>query len=269
MSTLARIPRDLGIAARRVYRESGWESRVRAASWITLYIALALVPLAVIAISPPPVRDFLTELSVTLGFIGLAMLGLQFALTARFQRVQAPYGMDVVLQFHRQIALVAFGFVLVHPVLLVIAQPARLPMMNPIEGNISIWLGWAALISLTLLVVTSVWRLRLGLSYEWWRISHGVLAVLGLGFALWHVTEVGWYLGQPWKQGLWAAMGIAVLSLLAWTRVVTPWLLLRRPWIVEEVRSERGGSWSLARRADGRAGMRVPPGPVAWGTLGP
>jgi predicted ferric reductase len=40
-------------------------------------------------------------LSVALGFAGLAMVTLQFVLTARFKVVKAPYGSDIVYYFHR------------------------------------------------------------------------------------------------------------------------------------------------------------------------
>ena len=46
------------------------------------------------------------------------MMGLQFVLTARFKWLKSPYGSDVVYSFHRQISLVAFTFILAHPLLL-------------------------------------------------------------------------------------------------------------------------------------------------------
>jgi predicted ferric reductase len=258
---------QLGDTVRRLYVETGVRARLTALAWILLYLAVVLLPLAVIAIAPPPGRDFWTELSVTLGFIGLAMLGLQFALTARFRRVQAPYGMDVVIQFHRQISLVAFAFILTHPVILAVSQPARLQMLNPLEGELSVRLGWSAVTLLALLIVTALWRVRFGLTYEWWRLSHGLLAVGGLALALWHVVEVGYYLGDPWKQALWAAMALVVVGLLGYVRVVKPWMLIRRPWVVEEVRREHGDAWTLVLRADGHEGLDFRPGQFAWLTV--
>ncbi len=79
---------------------------VRGAFWILVYLAVAVAPLLFAWAGPEPGRGFLINLSVALGFVGLAMMGLQFALVARFQSVSAPFGMDVVLQFHRQIAYV-------------------------------------------------------------------------------------------------------------------------------------------------------------------
>jgi predicted ferric reductase len=88
-----------------------------------VYLAVAVAPLVFAVIDPTPGRGFLINFSVALGFVGLAMLGLQFALVARSQTVATPFGIDVVLQFHRQIAYVALLFILAHPVLLFVDEP--------------------------------------------------------------------------------------------------------------------------------------------------
>ncbi len=99
------------------------KSWVRGALWMGLYLALTLAPLLIVlAGATQPRREFARELSVALGFIGLAMMGLQFVLTARFKWLKSPYGSDVVYSFHRQISLIAFAFILAHPVLLALVD---------------------------------------------------------------------------------------------------------------------------------------------------
>ena len=79
---------------------------LRGAVWILVYLLFILAPLfALLAGSHPPARDFWTEFSVALGYSGLAMMGLQFGLTARFRYVTEPWGEDVIYHFHRQISL--------------------------------------------------------------------------------------------------------------------------------------------------------------------
>ena len=85
---------------------------VRGAVWIAVYLFFILAPLfALLLGSHPPARDFWTELSVAFGYSGLAMMGLQFGLTARFRYVTEPWGEDVIYHFHRQISLIALGLV--------------------------------------------------------------------------------------------------------------------------------------------------------------
>jgi predicted ferric reductase len=75
---------------------------LQGAIWLGLYLVLSLAPLMIVLVdSSQPKREFAREISVALGFIGLAMMGLQFALTARFKWLKAPYGSDIVYGFHR------------------------------------------------------------------------------------------------------------------------------------------------------------------------
>ena len=82
----------------------------------------------------PPARDFWTEFSVALGYSGLAMMGLQFGLTARFRYVTEPWGEDVIYHFHRQISLIAVGLVVAHPLILFAVQPELLALPNMLDA---------------------------------------------------------------------------------------------------------------------------------------
>lgn len=70
--------------------------------WLIAYIAVSLSPLVALFIGPTPEgRDFWTELSAALGFVGLAMMSLQFLITARYRRLSAPFGEELLLHFPR------------------------------------------------------------------------------------------------------------------------------------------------------------------------
>src|ERR1700754_3993325 len=88
---------------------------VRSAYWVVAYLGAVLSPLvfAVIGASQPD-HGFWTDFSVALGFVGLAMMGLEFVLVARVRPVAEPFGQDALLQFHRQIGYVGLAFILIH-----------------------------------------------------------------------------------------------------------------------------------------------------------
>src|SRR5215472_9323819 len=97
---------------------------VRGALWVFIYLFFILAPLfALLTGSLPPTRDFWTEFAVAIGYSGLAIMGLQFGLTARFRFVTKPWGEDVIYHFHRQISLVAVGLVVAHPLILTAVRP--------------------------------------------------------------------------------------------------------------------------------------------------
>lgn len=202
------------------------------------------------------------------GFVGLSIMCLQFAVSARFRHVTAPYGIDVVLQFHRHIALVAAALVVAHPVILFVSEPSRLALLDPLSAP---WRARAGLIGLgavLILTVMALIRRRLKLSYEPWRVSHSVLAVLAVAGALVHIELVGHYLDTPWKRALWALYTLSVIALLLHVRVVRPLLQLRRPYRVVDVRREAGRAWTLTLKPEGHDGLRFLPGQFVWLTLG-
>ncbi|MCD9625039.1 ferredoxin reductase family protein [Rhabdothermincola salaria] len=237
--------------------------------WISLYLALAVAPLLFALLAdPPPARAFWTELSVAFGFVGLALLGLQFAVSARSNGVDAPYGHDVVLRFHRQISMVALGLVLAHPIILFVTDAAPWGLLNVFDAPWRARFGVLSVLALLAIVATSLWRLQLRLSYEVWRLSHDLLAVVIMVAALLHVELVGHYVAGTWRQVLWAVMSLGILGVLAWIRLIKPLAMRRRPWVVDEVVERADDVWSLRLRPVGHDGLRFDPGQFAWITVG-
>jgi predicted ferric reductase len=240
---------------------------VRAVFCVIAYFGVVVAPLVFAAIgTSQPEHDFGTNFSVALGFMGLAMMGLEFALVARFEPVAAPFGQDALLQFHRQIGYVGLAFVLVH--VAISARWEAFTFSNAISAPALVWFGMAAALSLIALVVTSVWRLRLRLSYERWHAAHTALALIAVVGALAHVYFVDEYVSTIWKQALWALMSAAFVALLVWVRLLKPRSMRDRPWRLERVGAERGQTTTLALRPPGGSRFRFDPGQFAWFTFG-
>jgi predicted ferric reductase len=237
--------------------------------WITLYLAVVLVPVFLMLAPPTPSgRGFWLEFSIALGFVGLTQIAVQFVLIARFKRVTAPYGIDIILQYHRQIALVAVAAILVHPLIIVIDNPSRLKLLNPMGGNWASRMGWASVLCLAGLVVTSLFRERLRIRYEWWRLGHLLLGVAAIGFAQAHVSLAGLYTNAAWKQVIWIAIAVGMVGLVLYLRVIKPARQSAFRWRVVEVRPQRGDTFTLALEPSGHEGMRFEPGQFAWIKLG-
>jgi predicted ferric reductase len=236
--------------------------------WILAYLILTLLPIFVMMIDMTrPGRDFWTEFSVTLGFLGLAMMGLQFIMTARFPGVTSPYGIDVVYHFHRQISLVIFALILAHPIILFITRPTTLEFLNIFTAPWSARLGIAALLALAFVTFSSLYRLPLRFSYEPWRISHGLIGALAIVLSRAHMLFVGYYVDTTAKQVVWLLHGILWIGALLYIRIAKPMLMLRRPYKVEEVREEKGNVYTLVLKPDGHKGMQFKPGQFAWLTI--
>jgi predicted ferric reductase len=242
---------------------------VRKAIWSAVYLLFILAPLfALLAGNLPPARNFATEFSVALGYSGLAMMGLQFGLTARFRHVTEPWGEDVIYHFHRRISLMAVGLVVAHPLILIAIRSPQLALPD------SIWdIPWGARFavlsigSLILLVIMALWRKQLKLRYELWHLSHIVLALVAIAAGMLHMVGWGFYLVDPLKRTLWIGMTIFWIGLLFYVRLFKPLFMLRRPYRVTEVRAEHGDTTTLVMQPEGHAGFRFKPGQFGWLTL--
>jgi predicted ferric reductase len=242
-------------------------SVVRGIAWLWIFIGICVAPLVFAAMSTDRSGlGFWTDFSVALGFVGLALMGIEFALVARVRTLAEPFGTDALVDFHRQIGYAGLGFVLVHVALS--AELGKLKSFTPAETPSRVWFGAIAAGALVALVATSIWRRRLRLSYEIWQILHMVLAVVAVVAALVHVLLVNYYIDTAWKKVLWSLMTAAFVWLLVWVRLVRPLRIRRRPWTVERVTPERDRTTVLTLRPVGHEGLRFEPGQFAWITVG-
>ncbi len=236
--------------------------------WIGVYLALVLAPLFALLLGPVPRGGgFWWDFSIALGFAGTAMMGVMFVLTARFRRPTAPFGIDLIYYFHRQISLVALFFLLLHPVILLLLEPAYLPLLNPFSASWELMAGVGSLAALAALVFSSLWRKELRIHYDGWRMGHALLAVVALGLAILHIEGVGNYSAAPWARWLWGVFTAFWITLLLYIRLLKPFGMLRRPWRVTEVIPERGDATTLVLRPEGHGGFSFLPGQFAWLTL--
>lgn len=233
--------------------------------WIGIYLFITLAPLLILILGPRPAgRELWRDISVGLGFCGFAMVGLQFVLTARFKVIKSPYGSDIVYFFHRQISLVTFVLIAAHPLLLFIFESQNLQLLNLITAPWAARLGVVAIIALIALISLSIWRKKFRIEYDHWRIWHGILAIAAVTLAIVHIEMRGYYLNTLWKQLFWGIYGVFWVGVLAWVRVIKPFMLLQKPYQVEEVIPERGNAWTIVLQPVNHSGFRFQPGQFSW-----
>jgi len=231
----------------RIHRtvRAAMSARLSSAVWLTLYVVAVTAPLFVLLLGPvPPAGGFWWDFAMALGFAALAMMGVQFVLTARFRRATMPFGIDIVYYFHRYLAVFALAIAGAHYLILRVDSPVVLGTANPFDAPAHMTAGRAAITLFVLLAATAAFVL-----------------------ALWHVMGTGYYVDTPWKEALWTGYGLFWIAIIGYVRIVKPWSLLRAPFRVAEVRRERGDASTLVLHPERRNGMRFQPGQFAWLTL--
>ncbi len=233
--------------------------------WLAFYFLMVFLPLVLLMILPRPEgREFLREVSVALGFLAMALLGLQTIPTSRLKFFTKVFPMDTLYTFHHGLSIFTFLIALAHPLLLFINNPETLRLLNLIEAP---WRARAAVVSIIamiVLVMTSVWREVLKLKYDIWRWIHDGLSFLAIGLALYHMFKVNHYMALTYQKVIWLVLtGIWTLIIL-YIRVARPIKMIKHPYEVVDLVEERGQCWSLYLKPVDHPGMKFEAGQFAW-----
>jgi predicted ferric reductase len=240
---------------------------------IAFYVVLGLAPLALAALQQQPGGNVWRELSSGLAMVGFAMLLAQFLLSGRFRQVSGQVGIDLTMRFHQLAALTVLAFIFAHPFLFAIprledglgAAFTTLQRMFSSGGLRSGVIAWWLLI---LLVPLAIWRDRLPVSYELWRLSHGVGAALVAGLSAHHTLRVGTYSEDPWLAAFWILLTGIALASLAHVYVLKPLLQRRAPWRVTGNRKVADKMWEVTIEPDDGSGLDYAAGQFVWLNLG-
>ncbi len=216
------------------------------AALLAFYLALSLAPLALAALQAAPRRPWLDELSSGLAMAGFAILLAEFALSGRYRRLSARVGMDLTMRFHQWMALAALAFLLLHPFLYTDygQRPGPRSVLDGVRltpaATVSGMLAWMLLL---VLVVFAWFRRHLPLSYEAWRLTHGLGALLVAALGAHHALDTGHYAQHAWLRGFWLAASALAIGALGWAYLLKP--LVQSSWRVVAVAPEAERLWRV------------------------
>ncbi|MGV8025370.1 MAG: ferric reductase-like transmembrane domain-containing protein [Anaerolineaceae bacterium] len=245
------------------------KERMKRILWLSFFVLLVFTPIGVLITgpAPSPSRSPWLDISVAMGFIGLALMAVQFALTARIKPLKEPFGSDLIYHFHRQISIASFFLILSHPIILFLIDSRYLRFLNIFQAP---WYGKLGVFSIVLLlfvVISAEYRKKLNIAYAFWKFWHGILTTLVVGAALIHIFLVGNYLSYPLERAIWIGYTAAWLVLLCYTRIIYPLKLTHNKFSVASLREERGTSWTITLRSTHNKPLLFKPGQFAWLTI--
>ena len=162
-------------------------------------LAFTGMPLLIWTMGNFPQRSLLKEsLSVMTILAFCQMIG-QFFWTRTNRSAVANFKMRKVIKYHKIIGYTFVTALLVHPVLLVVPRFFE-SGVAPVDAFITIIttftnqgvvLGIIAWCLMLALGITSFARKKLPMKYKTWRLFHGILAMLFISIAAWHVIDLG------------------------------------------------------------------------------
>lgn len=211
---------------------------------ITLYVLIVIGPLFALALTSRTYYGFISELGRSVALIGFMMLALQPFLAGRFKWIERVFGFDIVIRYHRQMAVLAFTLIILHPVLLG-AGSAGFEILYSLDKPWYILVGKGALILLITMVAASMFGMPDRLGFERWRVIHDIIFPLLFVLAFVHSWNAGEDLGIPWMRWVWIVTLAGALAAFAYHRFIRPMLLSRKPYRVIDVRQAAERVWDI------------------------
>jgi predicted ferric reductase len=200
------------------------------------YLLLLVLPMLIAWAAAPRTEEvFLTELGKNFALIGLPIIILQFVLASRLPWITHFFGLDMVLRFHKSMAIVAVLLLISHP-FLIAAGKSNWRLVYAITLPWPIWLGRIALLLLLVQGVTSIFQRRL-LPFEKWRVLHNQ-AVLILILVIGHSWIVGGDLEHASLRFLWVFWFMLAAGAYVYHKVYRPVQSRRHAYRVKEISSE-------------------------------
>jgi predicted ferric reductase len=231
--------------------------------WGTLlcasYPLLILTPLAAfVLLSPHSHRTLAAEMGLECALVAFTILALQFVLSARLRWIEAPFGLDVVLRFHRTMAFVAIGLLCMHPLL--VASVEGWALLTRWQARWPLWAGRLALLLLFAHAAAATFCQMLRLRYETWRRIHNAVAFLLLGLAFLHSLALGDDFESTAARIIWVALLLVAWSAWFYSRIARPRLLRGTSYRVVSVTPEAPRVWTVTLEPPAGRALRYAPG---------
>lgn len=237
------------------------------------YGLVCLGPLISAVLQGLPMRGLFRELSAGLVMVGYVMMLLQFLLSGRFAWLSGRIGIDRTMRFHQLTGWAILAFIVLHPLLYaaprLLPEPAdALAVLNRMFASPNLRSGVIAWWLTILVVLMGVFRDRLPIRYEAWRLSHGLGAIAIALFGTHHTLAVGTYSADAWLAAFWIVATMAAIGSLLHVYVIKPLMQLRSPYRVVSNRKIADGIWEVAVEPERRPAPPFASGQFVWLNLG-
>jgi predicted ferric reductase len=224
---------------------------------VMLYLLCIVYALVLLTLARPHTEDGLIhQVGKNCALVGFALVALQAVLAARFKWIERPFGMDMVIRFHKAAAILALVFLSLHPMLVAWGNHHGW-LLYQLDIRWPVWLGRLALLALAVNIVTSLARRKLRIKFERWRALHNVLGIGIACFGFVHSYRIGGDLTSPTMRVFWAAGFASVATVYFFHKIVRPAWLRHNQYEVTGVLQEAPKVWTVRLRP--MSGMGITP----------
>ena len=240
---------------------------------LLIYLSIVLIPLGISMMLNLPNRPWLDELSSSFAMIGFNIVLIEFWLSGRVKSLSRILGVDWVLQVHQLFARTALVFLLLHPFMYTLPSQPIWMTSSSHQDFLGLTLtsgltGMLSLFALICLVGLAIMRKSSDLSYEAWRLSHVILALIIAGVGFFHTLDAGRYAQEDWMKSYWQCMLGLALASLAWTYIVKPLVQNKNAHEVTSIKQVSLKIWELVIKHSKEKKINYQGGQFAWLKIG-
>jgi len=238
---------------------------------MVVYFCIALIPYGLGFTSEHvSYRGWFTELVTMLSMGGFSMMLGQFLLSGRMGSLSSKTGVDNGMLLHRKVGEYLALLFFLHPFLIVLprfwisSNFAVDDMLSLFTEDLTLngFYAWALMI---VWVLMSMFKDKIGMPYEAWRITHGIGAIVIVILATDHVITIGRHGHyEEWFDWFWIALCAGAVSTLVYTYFVRPRTNAKRPFKVVSCVKAGSIDWYLTLEKDGEFDFDFVAGQFVW-----
>jgi predicted ferric reductase len=237
---------------------------------IFIYIFLLSIPWVLSFQQGLAIRGLFQETVGFMTIVGMTMMYLQFLFSTRHPSISNTLGVDQGMQLHRKLGEWLGLLFFLHPILILAPRFWLAPELA--WGNV--WDAFSADESLTGLiawfgliiwVLMSMFKDKVGLSYEAWRYAHSLGFVAIIILATHHAVTVGRHgRYESWFDALWIILCSLAVGGVFYNYAIRPVRTKRQPFKVVECHKAGTDDWCLTIEKDGQFDFRFDAGQFVW-----
>lgn len=197
------------------------ENRIRIYNRIAVLAIFIALPLSIYFLGNFPRRTPLKEAISLLTIQAFFIMLLQFYLSRANRNLLQVHKMGRIIKWHKVLGYVFVSVLLIHPILIVVPRffEAGISPTDAFKELLSnfnqtgLLLGLIAWILMFVIGLTSLFRNKLPFTYKIWRVFHGILSVVFILIASFHVVNMGRHINKPmaWIIGALSILGVVLL----------------------------------------------------------
>ena len=237
---------------------------------ILTYSVMLIVPWAIASTQGVEFHDIYRYVLSALNLLAMMAFFIQFPLAGRVRSLSWFSNIDWSVSTHKTIGKWLGIFFFLHP-LLIVAPKALLSADDLMTSATSMitspntLTGVIAWIAMSVWVLMAVFKNKLKIRYETWRLLHVCGFVVIATLAAFHVTSVGSH-GQYEQQFnlLWWGLYAASMMLVLYNYLIKPRIIRSRPFAIREIKKVSNSDWKLTIQSASQSKVSFEAGQFVW-----